>query len=416
MSGNLDDVGPDGLLREYLRAQTENERRSLLERLLSEHVKPQVRAIVRRVIADPVHQLRSVGDAIDLENAEDISQEALVNIVQVLSRMGEGTGQKIQSLDGYTFAVASRACDNYLRQKYPRRRSLNNRLRYLISHSSRFTLWYVEGTGWVCGPVRSRTARVAPRAILTAHFPRQRFKEFRAEDLANAVNTLFQVVAGPVLFRELVRFFVDLWEVVDEASRNIPPSDLDSMVERVPLLADPYLEVALREQLRDLWEGICHLPLLKRRVLLLNLRDERRRGVIELFPTTGLVSIEEVAAVLGMSTEDFRRLQLELPLEDAEIGRRYGISTQRVTKLRWEARNHLSTITSGALPLALAKLDPEERSVTILWLAGVPLRTIASIRRLSLDDVQNYRESASRKLQSQRNARLLRYLPPQLSP
>jgi DNA-binding CsgD family transcriptional regulator len=73
----------------------------------------------------------------------------------------------------------------------------------------------------------------------------------------------------------------------------------------------------------------------------LNLRDQDGYG-IDLFPYRGIASIRQIADALEISIEEFARMWNELPLDDATIADRLGITRQQVINLRKAARERLA--------------------------------------------------------------------------
>jgi hypothetical protein len=110
-------------------------------------------------------------------------------------------------------------------------------------------------------------------------------------------------------------------------------------------IADPrgsvVSELEHREYLGRLWEEVCQLPVRQRVALLLNLCDEQGRGVVVLLPRTGTASIREIAAALEIPPLEFAAMWAGLPLDDAHIAERLGLSRQQVINLRKSARDRL---------------------------------------------------------------------------
>jgi hypothetical protein len=96
-----------------------------------------------------------------------------------------------------------------------------------------------------------------------------------------------------------------------------------------------------RIYLGRLWTEIGDLPVRQRHALLLNLRDEQGRDLTTLLVNARIVTLSEVARVLGISNEEVAGLWSRLPLDDAMIAGRLGIDRQQVINLRTSARRRL---------------------------------------------------------------------------
>ena len=96
-----------------------------------------------------------------------------------------------------------------------------------------------------------------------------------------------------------------------------------------------------RSYLQRLWSEIVLLPPSQRAALLLNLRD-LQEGVIVLLPLTGVATIRQIAEAVAIPPEEFARLWNDLPLDDAAVAVRLGVTRQQVINLRKSARARLA--------------------------------------------------------------------------
>ena len=116
------------------------------------------------------------------------------------------------------------------------------------------------------------------------------------------------------------------------------PPDADAIADPAPsalaVLSD-------REALAGLWAEVEQLPVRQRLALLLNLRDDEGHGVIALLPVTGIASIRSIATMLEMPASELATLWPALPLDDAAIAERLGLTRQQVINLRKSARARL---------------------------------------------------------------------------
>ena len=96
-----------------------------------------------------------------------------------------------------------------------------------------------------------------------------------------------------------------------------------------------------KQWLTRLWAEIRELPPFQRTALLLNLRSESSASALALLPASGVATLKDIAAALGMAVEEFAELWNRLPLDDRTIGERLGITRQQVINLRKSARERL---------------------------------------------------------------------------
>jgi len=160
----------------------------------------------------------------------------------------------------------------------------------------------------------------------------------RAE-LTDLTRAIFQVVGAPVEFDDLVGVVADLQGITEHQVSSRVNEERETNEARLP---DPRAgfatEIEQRSYLQRLWSEIVQLPQSQRLALLLNLRDAQE-GVIALLPLAGVASLREIAAALALPVEELARLWNALPLDDATIAARLGVTRQQVINLRKAARH-----------------------------------------------------------------------------
>ena len=67
-----------------------------------------------------------------------------------------------------------------------------------------------------------------------------------------------------------------------------------------------------------------------------------------MFPAAGVASVRDMAAALEVSPEEFASLWNDLPLEDAKVAERLGLTRQQVINLRKSARERLARRTKDS--------------------------------------------------------------------
>lgn len=164
------------------------------------------------------------------------------------------------------------------------------------------------------------------------------------QGLADLLVAIFEKVGGPIEIDALVTTVADLQGITERTVSHMVPSETEAatLEESLP---DPRVNVVdefeQRWYLQRLWSEIALLPVTQRQALLLNLKDVHE-GVIALLPLTGAATFREIAKALSISAEDLAQLWNELPLDDATIAARLGLTRQQVINLRKSARARLA--------------------------------------------------------------------------
>ena len=244
----------------------------------------------------------------------------------------------IRDLGAYAAKVAFNACHNHFRERYPRRVSLRNKLRYLLLHHAQLSLWRDPVNGWICGMMswEGRTDVVESTAVHGADL--FRIGEER-ESSAEILTRYFANCGGPVLFDELVNNAAEANGVADPLEAPAELTDTTYPVIDTRLRADRLLE--LRSRVASLWEAVLDLQPPHRKALLLNLRDESGDNLLAALPLTGIATIRQIAHSMEMEFEELAGIWNSLPWDDNTIARRLGVTRQQVINLRQTARAKL---------------------------------------------------------------------------
>src|ERR1700687_3534363 len=138
----------DTVLLPYLRARDETAASAALEQLICESAQPVARQIIRSKLRVGQSSNRDVSD----DEAADLAGEVTLNLVARLRKLkSDPLAKAVNSFRSYVAVTAYHACDEYLRKKYPRRNSLKNQLRYVITHSVGFAVWEGDEGESLCG-------------------------------------------------------------------------------------------------------------------------------------------------------------------------------------------------------------------------------------------------------------------------
>lgn len=347
----------DDLLLPFLDARSDAESETVLEELILKYAQP----LIREIVSFKLKAFTSrAADHRDRQEVEDVSNDAILRLVRQLRDCKSSPQEKsITSLRSYVAVMAYNASDEYLREKYPRRFSLKNKIRYILTHQPKLALWEGESRKALCGLTRwPRSQKAEAHSLRQARsdldgFLRERFPATALEALnpADLVIAVCEFAGSPLEVDEMVTIMAEVLGISD-----VPPlieSERKSFDDVPQLSFDPrgLIDEAaehqaerqkVRARLERVWNEIIQLPLRQRVALLMNLRDENGEAAITLLPMLRIASIRQIAEALEMSAQELATIWNQLPLEDAAIGEKLGATRQQVSNLRKCARERLS--------------------------------------------------------------------------
>ena len=348
----------DALLLPYLRAEECAESEELLSRLIAEHAEP----IIRNVIRSTLRVSLGPNDGSHRnQNALEIAGDVRALLIAEVSALKSNPGAKvIGSFRSYVAVTTYHACYEHLRREHPQRAQLKEKIRYLLTHHPAFALWAGEDKEWLGGfefwrgqgevepPRRGDSLRLlydSPQALNETGVLRCGPHDAPLADLLTAI---FKWSGAPVYFNDLITAIARLQRLDAQAPTHASAEEqFDARQEQPDPRADVSAELEQRLYLQKLWAEIGRLPLAQRTALLLNLRDSQGRDCIRLFQLTGTATLRHVAAALDVSAEELAGLWNDLPLDDATIARRLGLTRQQVINLRKSARKRLARRMRG---------------------------------------------------------------------
>lgn len=221
--------------------------------------------------------------------------------------------------------TAYNACDRFLSRKYPNRRRLKNGLRYLLAHREGFAVWqnetgnYVGGfRRWQFGEIEKSNAKIESlrddaRAVLRDVKPEKSWSE--QKNTYELLTAIFNWTNAPVEIDLLTSVCAVWWNITDETVAIDVTQIDDSGAEHVKIQIaesrpDVYTENEQRDYLSRLWNEILELPVRQRTAVLLNLKDENGRGVIDLWLVVGvfteiLCALSAVVKLVTVSSPAF---------------------------------------------------------------------------------------------------------------
>ena len=338
MSPALTAFPADPRLAPFLAAETDAEAEAALAALLEGDTDRVLRDAVRRAVGN---------SARTRDHADDIANEVRLRLIRKLRALRRGEGDAIENLHAYVVSAATRTCYALLREQHPERTRLRNRVRYAVSHHADTELTVDTSGVWHCA-TRKKIREAAPRGATISFLdaPLTFVSKHRISTnapLPAIVAAILERLEAPI---ELDRFVDALAvafgtvEVEAPAPRQPDPEWIETR------LVDPAPDVSStmqdREALRQIWDEIVSLPPNQRTALLLNLRDPEGGAMVHVLPSTGVVTMDELAEALSMDRRTLDGLWSDLPLDDLAVASRLGLTRQQVINLRKSARARLA--------------------------------------------------------------------------
>jgi hypothetical protein len=341
----------DSLLEPLVRMSGGEETDVFLSQLIAEHAEPVIKKIIGYKLR---HNLNLSGAKVE---AEDLRQEAIAQLLVELQKLrADIETHPIRDVRGLAATITYSLCAGWMRRQFPRWRAFRNQIQYLLTRQAGFALWPIDEdkkkqliagfAAWngqrpcIEGP---RLRQLAQDEKLLASLG----GGGSSTDLREALAAIFRHAGGPVEFEELVKTAAALLQITERKFESIDADQDYAGKELADQEADVAWRVEKRIFLQRLWEELRQLPLHQRAAMLLNLRDQRGRGCIALFPATGIASIEQLAEALMMSEEQLAGIWNELPLEDSQIAELFGQTRQQIISARQSARRRLARRLNG---------------------------------------------------------------------
>ncbi len=336
------DSDHDAILLPLLEAEKEKEEACLSE-IISTHAEPVIKKVVH-------YRLGISADRTDTKeswDAEDVIGNAMMRLLSHLSKFTKNPQEhSIRDFRGYTAVVAHHACNQYFRDKFPKRTQLNNKLRYLLNHNPDIASWTIEKR-LVCGLSPWKNSLPPARDEKSeSTFSKMRERVVQNPDpaeLSRLLTRVFQTIKHPMFFDDLITLMIDLLGIREQRQAEVPKGETENILDQLEnQRVNTAAKIEHHLSLKRLWSEMIALPLRQRTALLLSMRDRGGGSVLYLFPVTGVTSIFEIAKSLTIPPEDFADLWSKLPLEDNSIAARLGVTRQQVINLRRTARERLA--------------------------------------------------------------------------
>jgi len=340
--------GIDPLLHRFVVSAGGRDTEDKLLALINDIAEPILSRIIRKKLRV---SLKVSGGSEANQEALELAGDLRTAIISELQEVRANPGQnRIVDFRHYVAMKAYSACADYFRARHPNRWRLKAMLRHHLKKSEHFAIWEGQDRRWLCGLrswqndsmhacslERLRLAVELDRAIPGGLLPSG---DFARHSPAELLAFVFDRAVGPVELDHLVTVVAGIWNVRDLPTESYDDGQLEDALQASMPPVDELIEG--RCQLERLWKEVCSLPPLQRSALLLNLRDADGGAVIAFIPHLGIASKEEIAELAGIPYSEFAVLWNELPLDDARIATRLGVTRQQVINLRKTARERLA--------------------------------------------------------------------------
>lgn len=341
----------DALLEPLLLAAGEEEFDTCLTQLITTHIAPVVKGVIRcKLHFNPY-------EAAEQAEADDLQQEVTVQLLAELKKFcQQPRAHSIGDVRALGAVIAHRACARWMRRQFPARHSFKNRLYYLLTRQSGFGLWQNENRKLMAGFAvwQGRKEAATTERLKTLSDDQKLMAQIMSlqtgrqqADSSDVLAAIFNRLGGPIEFEELISILAELLHISDHPAESTDQDENAIALTAAAGATDTAWQVEKRIFLQRLWESVRELPLNQRMALLLNLKDADGRGCIALFPLAGIASVRQLAETLEMSAEEFAELWNELPLDDARIAALLGTARQQVINARKSARERLARRLKG---------------------------------------------------------------------
>lgn len=357
------------------------------EKIFIEQIGPTVQAILRH----------KCGVGLDMRDRRSDNLDALELYHDVMMRLWErmawagpgGEPDAIGDARAYAASVTRNAWSDHLRQQYPNRTRLKNRLRYYLNREAGFVLG-VDATGeWLvtrvdegcdgamrtdddAGAEHPRVAglRIGIDRLPAEAMPARTFDTMRPDDWRQLLDAIFDHVRAPMTIDDLVAVCAALLDVRDgHAIRLDDARDALENLSSHPA-TEPHGIAQTRSMLRRLWVLVQRLAPDCRLAYLLNIPGPgKSRGDIEVLLRDGVATMGQIEASLALDDDAYRllgrsldgvdscatalvypggpserfvQLWRHLPLADALIARVTGLQPQQVINRRTLALRQLA--------------------------------------------------------------------------
>jgi hypothetical protein len=333
----------DRSLLHFLEATSASEEAAALACLNAEQIEP----TIRRGLAYKLRFYHSQAERNLRSEFEEIYNDIQLRLLKRLRALKEAPERnQILNLRAYVATVTRNACDEYLRQRYPLRRSLRDKVRHHLLTHTEFALWEETDHNWFAGLSSWQNLGRALEETNSSELQDRLKMEWQTVDvqrlqLHDVLTTIFAVAQAPLDLDQLTKIIAGFWRIEDHPAEALEADSYASLDKQLAADVDLATMIERRQTLQLVWREICELPRRQRVSLLLNLRNPHGINVITLLPVTGIATFEQIAQALEIPAAEFEQLCARLPMDDRQLAEYLGATRQQVINLRKTARERL---------------------------------------------------------------------------
>jgi hypothetical protein len=174
---------------------------------------------------------------------------------------------QIVNLRGYVATVTRNTCDEYLRHRYPLRRSLKDKIRRHLLNHTEFAFWEDTESNWLAGLSgwqsvdRTKKDKLwTTSGELTERLKRQwQTIDSQRLQLHDLLISIFDVAQTPLHLDELTELVAGLWGIEDHPAEPLS-ENTGALLDEHGGDINPASIIERRESLQLLWREISQLP------------------------------------------------------------------------------------------------------------------------------------------------------------
>lgn len=330
------------LLLRLLDSQDEQERRECRDQLLTIHVGPIVRQVLRQRLG---FYVSAQGVNENNHDAEDLYQEAMTRMVELLHADARSL-TTIENFQGYVVRIVSHICVDFLRSKHPERARLADAVRDVFRRNKDLASWQHENE-ILCGFAIWRNAAkrdidASDVEIKLNTFLADRFadEDVSVVPLSRTVAELFDWIGGPVQFDDLVRMLAHVLRIKNQQIESLDDHIGAEFVSHTDTRStESYVET--NDLLRRLWRIVKGLPPKQRDAYALRFDDQDGRNLFTVLLSAGIVDWNDLAEGMGRPVEEVARLWRQMPMDSATAASELSTSRENIYKWRFRALQKL---------------------------------------------------------------------------
>jgi hypothetical protein len=248
---------------------------------------------------------------VDASEREELFSEVILRLLRRLQGLqSEAVPDPITNLSGYAAVTAF----------------------HVVRTSAAFALWQLPSGQSVCG--RASWAGIVFEECSEDDLDRiPPLSPRHSAQIEHVLDHVFDHLRKPLELERLVETIAKLFQLPVTSQNGWRGEQIET----------PSIESSLdhRSALVEVWREVELLPSRQRIALLLGLRDEDGSSIASLLILLRIVTFDELAAAVELSSGELAAIWDRLPLPDLAIAERLGLSRQQVINLRKSARDRL---------------------------------------------------------------------------